>query len=283
MLDPAGDATLSRVVDDVELARNTSRIPAYGFCGYLALQRVAEGAGFVESWSDLHTEVNRERLVRFLDRLLCGCTDGRTRRKMELVQTSLKYASHPWRLGRDSGGWLDIGDLAHLNVDFPLLVWGSDMGDGHRRVQYPAAGNGPITSVAAGLLSRSEGQIILDSGHFFPLDNVTGEGAEAVFAAVCGDDVVLGGTGRGIQSVGSALVPGPSLGAYGGVERDAGERGSVEADVVRRKRSSGNLRSDAGEQEDHHGSRGGKEARTELEPVADAISQEDVWGCDRPD
>jgi len=127
-LDPTGDATLSRVVDESELARNTGRIPAYGLCGYLALQRAAEGAGFAESWSDLRIEVNRERLVRFLSRLLVGCADDRARRKLELVQVSLKYASHPWRLGRDSGGWLDIGDLAHLHIDFPLVVWGSDMG-----------------------------------------------------------------------------------------------------------------------------------------------------------
>ena len=77
--------------------------------------------------------------------------------------------------------------------DFPLVVWGSDMGDGHRRVRYPVAGNGPISSVAAGLLSRSEGQMILDSDHFFPLDSVAGEGAEVVVSAVCGDD---GSAGR---------------------------------------------------------------------------------------
>ena len=104
-----------------------------------------------------------------------------------------------------------------------------------------------------------------------------------VVAAVCGDDGALGRTGRGMQSVGSVLVLRPGPGASGRVGLGAGERGGAEAAAVRRKRSSGSLLSDAGEQEAHHGSRGVKEARTELEPVAVVISQEDVWGCDRPD
>ena len=92
----------------------------------------------------------------------------------------------------------------------------------------------------------------------------------------------LGLTGRGMQSVGSVYVPGPSPGAHGRVELSVGERGGAAA-AVRRKRSSGSLLSDAGEQETHHGSLGVKDARMELEPVAAASSQEDVWGCDRPD
>jgi len=167
--DPSGGAILSRIVDERELARNTGRIPADGLCGYLALQWAAEGSGFDEVWLDLHLDASRARLVSFLDRLLRGCTDDRIRRKVELVQISLAHSSHPWRLGRDSGGWLDIGDLAHLNIDFPLVVWGSDMGEGHRRMRYPLTANGPFSSAsAAGELSRSEGQVILDSDHFFP-------------------------------------------------------------------------------------------------------------------
>ena len=200
--DPCGGAILSRIVDDLELARNTGRIPADGLCGYLALQWAAEGPGFDEAWLDLHREASRVRLGSFLDRLLRGCTDDRVRRKLELVQISLAHSSHPWRLGRDSGGWLDIGDLAHLNIDFPLVVWGSDMGEGHRRVRYPLTANGPFSSAsAAGELSRSEGQVILDSDHFFPLDRVAGEGAEAVVAAAGLVDAATRSDGGERQSV----------------------------------------------------------------------------------
>jgi hypothetical protein len=283
VLDPTGGATLSRVVDESELARNTGRIPAYGLCGYLALQRAAEGAGHVEAWSDLRIEANRERLGRFLSRLLVGCTDDRVRRKLELVQISLRYSSHPWRLGRDSGGWLDIGDLAHLLIDFPLVVWGSDMGDGHRRIRYPVAGNGPLNSTGAGLLSRSEGQLILDSDHFFPLDNVAGEGAEVVVAAVCGESRARR-VGLGRRGVGGGVAPGLRSGACGLLEPGVGERGDAEAAAERRKRSADCLPVDVGEQEADRGCRDAKEARTELEPEAAVRTfREDVWGCDMPD
>ena len=157
------------------------------------------------------------------------------------------------------------------------------MGDGHRRIRYPVAGNGPINSVVAGLLSGSEGQLILDSDHFFPLDSVTGEGAEVVVAAVCGE-LRAGRVGVGLQGVGGVSGPGPSRGTCGWVESGVGERGGAEAAAERRKRSADCLLLDAGEQEAHHGSQGAKDARTELEPeVAVTISREDVWGCDRPD
>ena len=103
---------------------------------------------------------------------------------------SLRYASAPWCLSRDSAGWLDIGDLAHLAIDFPLVACGRDMGGGHRRVRYPLSGNMPLARVEAGRLSVSEGQIVLDSEHFFPLDGVLRcEGADSVMELACGSGV----------------------------------------------------------------------------------------------
>ena len=135
--DGSGLATLSRIVDTNELARNTGRIPAFGLCGYLALQWAAAGCGYEVDWADLRVEANRVRMGSFLTDLLVGCDCPRVTRKIQLVQTSIKYASSPWKLSRESEGWLDIGDLCHLNIDFPLVVWGADMGDGLRRVRFP--------------------------------------------------------------------------------------------------------------------------------------------------
>jgi hypothetical protein len=281
--DPSGGSILSRIVDEYELARNTGRIPADGLCGYLSLQWAAEGSGFDESMSDLHLEASRVRLVRFLDRLLRGCTDDRIRRKLELVQINLEHSLHPWRLGRDSGGWLDIGDLAHLNIDFPLVVWGSDMGGGHRRVRYPLAANGPFSSAAAaGALSRSEGQVILDSDHFFPLDSVAGEGAEEVVAAAGVDDARARGARGELQTQHCGLSAGP--GPAGGADLEAGKRG-VAVVAQRRKRNAG---VPAERDEEGHealdGTRRRKEARSEPGlGIGVAASQDVVWGGDLPD
>ena len=164
-----GRAVLSRVVSEDELFRNTGRIPADGLCGWLALQWAASGVDYNPEWADLRVVENRERLCGLLRRLLVGCVCPRVRQKLGLVQTSLRWASAPWRLSFESGGWLDIGDIAHLTIDFPLVVWGGDVGDGHRRVRYPLSGNLPLERDEAGRLSVSAGQIILDCNHFFPV------------------------------------------------------------------------------------------------------------------
>ena len=176
---------LSRVVTTGELARNTGRIPADGLCGYLALQWAAAGADYAPEWAELRVVENRERLCHLLSRLLVGCRSERVRLKWERVMVSLRYAPVPWCLS--SAEWLDIGDLAHLAIDFSLVVWGRDMGGGHRRVRYPLSGNTPLSRVEGGRLSVSEGQIVLDSEHFFPLDGVPRcEGADSVMELACG-------------------------------------------------------------------------------------------------
>ena len=82
-----------------------------------------------------------------------------------------------------------------LTIDFPLVVWGGDVGDGHRRVRYPLSGNLPLERDEAGRLSVSAGQIILDCNHFFPLDEVMWcDGAGGVMEAACGSGVCEGGT-----------------------------------------------------------------------------------------
>jgi len=125
--------------------------------------------------------------------------------------------------------------------------------------------------------------LILDSDHFFPLDNVAGEGAEVVVAAVCGESRAgRGGLGR--RGVGGGLAPGPRSEACGLLESGVGELGDAEAAAERRKRSADCLPLDVEEHEADCGRRDAKEARTELVPeAAVTICQEDVWGCDRPD
>ena len=80
--DSGGLATLSRVVDSNELARNTDRIPAFGLCGYLALQWAAAGALYDAEWADLRVGSNRVRMDLFLTYLLVGCECARVRLKV---------------------------------------------------------------------------------------------------------------------------------------------------------------------------------------------------------
>ena len=209
---------MSRVVTADELARNTGRIPADGLCGYLALQWAASGAEYAPEWAELRVVENRERLCRFLGRLLVGCRSERVRSKLELVMVSLRYASAPWRLSRDSAGWLDVGDLAHLAIDFPLVIWGRDMGGGNRRVRYPVSGNAPLTKFEAVHLSSSEGQLVLDSEHFFPLDGVLlSEGADVVMGLACGEQsgIPIGTVDLSGESVGQGSPAGRVAEALG--------------------------------------------------------------------
>ena len=228
--DSGGLATLSRIVDNNELARNTGRIPAFGLCGYLALQWAAAGALYDSEWADLRVEASRVRMDLFLTDLLVGCDCARVRRKLQLVQASLRYASSPWHLNRESGGWLDIGDLCHLCIDFPLVVWGADMGNGHRRVRFPLSGNVPVGGPDAGRLAASPGQIILDSDHFFPLDQVEiGERADEVVEAVC---VAGHGGSPGVPTPVTLLgVVGECCGSEAVVQRDEAELQLEEASL----------------------------------------------------
>ena len=148
----------------------------------------------------------------------------------------------------------------------------------HRRVRYPLTANGPFSSAsAAGELSRSKGQVILDSDHFFPLDRVAGECAEAVVAAAGLADTVTRSDRGERQSVSRPVpVGGPDLGLV--------ERG-VEVAAERRKRSAGGP---AERDEEGHealdGTRRRKEARLELDlEFAVAASQDVLWGGDLPD
>ena len=83
------------------------------------------------------------------------------------------------------------------------------MGNGHRRVRFPLSGNVPVCGSDAGRLAASQGQIILDSDHFFPLDLVeAGERADEVVEAVC-----VAGLG-GLLGVSTPVA---LLGAAGGI------------------------------------------------------------------
>ena len=76
-----------------------------------------------------------------------------------------------------------IGDLQHMVISFPLVVWGLETGSGVRRVMYPTHANGPMEPTEASRIARSRGQFILDSAHFFPLDEVVEDASLALLEA----------------------------------------------------------------------------------------------------
>ena len=99
LLQRRGEVVLSRVVSEDELERNTTRIQAFGWCGYLALKwagRCASGVG--GAGLDLRQPCGRRSLSVFLAGLLQGCTNDRVRAKLQRVKAHLEVAADPWRL-----------------------------------------------------------------------------------------------------------------------------------------------------------------------------------------
>ena len=141
-----GGFVLSRVVSPEELDRNTTRIPAFGWCGYLSLEcaeRRSRGVG--GGALDLRLSHGRTRMASFVGGLLRGCLDDAVCRKLQGLLSHLREASNAWRLDRGSGLWMDVSDVQHMCVAFPVVIWGQDPGSGLRRVMYPPRGNGVVS------------------------------------------------------------------------------------------------------------------------------------------
>ena len=228
-----GEGILSRRVLEEELERNTSRIPSLGWCGYLSLEwaeRRSRGVG--GQGLDLRDVTQRDRLASVIAGFLHGCLNEAVCSKLQRALAHLGGTSQPERLERTSGLWLDIGDIRHMNVDFPVIVWGLAHEDGLRRVMYPVRGNLPMNPDWVEEVLRTPAQFVLDSAHFFPLDEVP-DGAPAIMSRLRG---VLGeelaeSTGGGLRSGGpEGVVVGPpqQMVAAGGtpsvLQADLGEQ-----------------------------------------------------------
>ena len=162
---------LSRVVSPEELDRNATRIPAFGWCGYLSLEwaeRRSRGVG--GGALDLRLSHGRTRMASFVNGLMRGCVDDAVCRKLHGLLSHLREAANAWRLDRVSGLWMDASDVQHMCISFPVVLWGLDTGSGFRRVMYPPRGNGVVSLAWAEEVMRTPAQLILDSAHFFPLD-----------------------------------------------------------------------------------------------------------------
>jgi hypothetical protein len=116
---------------------------------------------------------SRERLASFVGGLLRGCMHDAVCRKLLGLLAHLRDAACPWRLDRSSGFWMDVSDVQHLCLPFPVVLWGLDTGNGRRRVMYPPRGNGVVSLAWAEEVMRSPAQLVWDSAHFFPLDAVS--------------------------------------------------------------------------------------------------------------
>jgi len=144
-----------------------------GWCGYLSLEwaeRRARGVG--GDGLDLRLAAHRDRLASVLTNFLHRCLDAGVREKLQRALAHLGGTSGPESLGRESGLWLDTSDIQHMELGFPVVVWGLDNGDGLRRVMYPPLGNGPMCPDWVEEVMRTPAQVVLDSAHFFPLDEV---------------------------------------------------------------------------------------------------------------
>ena len=60
------------------------------------------------------------------------------------------------------------------------------MGSGLRRVMYPPQADGPMNPADAARIVKSRGQFVLDSAHFFPLDENYADSSSLLLAAVTG-------------------------------------------------------------------------------------------------
>ena len=179
-----GGFVLSRVVGPDELDRNTTRIPAFGWCGYLSLEwaeRQSRGVG--GDGLNLRLSNSRERMTSFVGGLLRGCIHDAVCRKLLGLLARLRDAACPWRLDRASGLWMDVSDVQHMCLPFPVVLWGQDTGSGRRRVMCPPRGNGVVSLAWAEEVMRSPAQLVLDSAHFFPLDAVP-EGLPAIIGTL---------------------------------------------------------------------------------------------------
>ena len=67
---------------------------------------------------------------------------------------------------------MDVADVQHMSLGFPCVLWGQDAGGGRRRVMYPSRGNSPIGVEWAEEIMLTPAQLVLDSAHFFPLDEL---------------------------------------------------------------------------------------------------------------
>jgi hypothetical protein len=103
---------------------------------------------------------------------MVGCTDGRVQRKLHGLLAHLASSTSPWCLERGSGLWMDVADVPQMSLSFRCVLWGQDAGGGRRRVMYPLRGNLPIGVEWAEEIMRTPAQLVLDSAHFFPLDEL---------------------------------------------------------------------------------------------------------------
>ena len=140
-------------------------------------------------------------MMSFLDTLVVGCKDEQVVMKVQGLMAQLVHAHQPWCLDRSSGLWLDISDLQHMSITFPLVVWGLETGRGVRRVMYPPHANGLVEPAEASRIASSRGQFILDSAHFFPLDEVMEDTSMGLLEASARSQMI------GISSQGAMLSP----------------------------------------------------------------------------
>ena len=164
----AGQWALSRYVSSEELARNSDLIEGSGLCGYLALEWASRVGFEADPISlSLRDQDSLEAMVVFLTRVAIG-TSGQVKSKLSNVLRHLQESATPWLSVRSDGMWLDSSDISVMNIWFPLVVWGPDVGDGWRRVMYPPHSQATEENFVG--LTRVEAQIVLDCEHFHPLD-----------------------------------------------------------------------------------------------------------------
>jgi hypothetical protein len=150
----------------------------------------------------------------FLRRLVDGCTQATVKRKCERVLTHLLESPTPWRSPRSDGLWLDTGDVQHMALWFPVVVWGLDTGQGFRRVMYPLGANGPVSQEQALGTASCPAQIVLDSAHFHMAELMDPSTIETLLGQVSArpDGWTRGGLAQWPWPLPGPFLPGMGLG-----------------------------------------------------------------------
>jgi len=141
-----------------------------GLCGFLALEwasRCTDGGGY---GLNLRAPSDVSLFSLFMRRLAAGCTQAGVKSKCARVLAHLYESDTPWTTLRSEGLWMDIGDVQHMALWFPVVLWGPDIGRGCRRVMYPSEANGPLSQGQVLGTASCLAQVVLDSDHFHPLD-----------------------------------------------------------------------------------------------------------------
>jgi hypothetical protein len=161
---------VARYILEAEVERNCGRVNSDGLCGWLSLEWASRASDFPGNGLSLVVPHDIWQMKQFM-RSLMVTAKGHALLKVHGILNYL-HGVGPRILPKASGLWLGVEDIEDLHLQFPVVVWGPDCGEGLRRVMYPTRMNMGVSELDARSVMECEAQIVLDAEHFFPVDTV---------------------------------------------------------------------------------------------------------------